>query len=608
MGQGSKVLTRARLLCVIILITINGACLHDTIEKPNGDVSNANATPVADAGRDRTIVAGQSVILSGEASSDLEGSPLSYHWQVVENPQGVSFSIDNPTSPSINITPPAKGKYRIHLVVSDGELTSAPDEITVNVTNNIPDSRPTFLGSPTLNNTITLDGSQSRDLDGHALSYTWLLLSKPLLSQSFINQPNAAKTELYIDASGTYVVHLSVSDGYDVSQPAMLTINVNITSPGGVTPPVIERQPPVADAGKDIILFTSNIEYQLDGSGSYDTNAQSISHLWKMLRRPPGSTATITNPTSITPGFVPEKRGSYVFELETTNFSQLSDRDTVVVTDKRMGLLCADCHNGEIAIGPTNHPEAIRDLFWDCGECHRIATWNVGSLVPGSPLYQNVTQDSIPLPYSTANANQHIGVTSRCDECHLTQFIQAAATHPTTSTRCNACHNTTQWQTKLTMEHTKALGPCLNCHNKDKPIQHPATTKDCKLCHDKVDWTRRIDDPHLQAQSLCVSCHELNITTFHNNHDVYGDNCGQCHNTAQWTPVSATAKHLSVLSDCYYCHNGNIQRGKPARHLPTTNNCEYCHTIVAFKQTYTFDHEQVSPKDTPCSDCHDLPQ
>jgi hypothetical protein len=61
-------------------------------------ISTSNSAPVADAGPDQTVVAGQIVSLDGSGSSDRDGDPLSFHWMLTARPRSRARQLWRPTS------------------------------------------------------------------------------------------------------------------------------------------------------------------------------------------------------------------------------------------------------------------------------------------------------------------------------------------------------------------------------------------------------------------------------------------------------------------------------------------------------------------------------
>lgn len=134
-----------------------------------GALESRNERPIADAGADQTTFRGVQVTLDGSSSQDPEEAPLSYQWSILSQPAGSAVSLNNPTSATPAFTPLILGSYVFQLVVSDGDLTSAPDTVQVNVINRAPTA--SAAGVSTSEDTavdITLSAS---DLDSPTLSF-----------------------------------------------------------------------------------------------------------------------------------------------------------------------------------------------------------------------------------------------------------------------------------------------------------------------------------------------------------------------------------------------------------------------------------------------------
>jgi hypothetical protein len=95
-----------------------------------------NRTPVANAGTDQVISApGIIVILDGTASYDPDGDQLSFIWGIVRQPHDSDIVLSDTGIAMPEFLPLVNGQYVFNLVVTDGELSSAPSEVIIQVKN-----------------------------------------------------------------------------------------------------------------------------------------------------------------------------------------------------------------------------------------------------------------------------------------------------------------------------------------------------------------------------------------------------------------------------------------------------------------------------------------
>src|SRR6056297_1170454 len=90
-----------------------------------------NTAPVADAGADQTVTAGDTVNLDGSASFDDDGDTLTYSWAFVSVPEGSEASLTNADTVGATFTADLVGDYVVELVVNDGTEDSAADQVTI---------------------------------------------------------------------------------------------------------------------------------------------------------------------------------------------------------------------------------------------------------------------------------------------------------------------------------------------------------------------------------------------------------------------------------------------------------------------------------------------
>ena len=246
-------------------------------------VSTLNSAPVADAGPDQTVAAGQPVTLDGTGSWDPDGDPLSFAWSLTSLPPGSGAALDDPTSPTPSFVADLPGTYLAQLSVDDGALQSAPDAVSLDTTNSAPvaDAGPDQAGVP-LGVPVILDGSGSSDPDGQPLSYAWSLISSPPGSLATLSGADGVAPDFTPDLVGDYVVQLIVSDGFVDSAPDSVVVST-------------ANEPPVADAGPDQVV-SAGATVQLDGSASVDPEGVPLQFSWSLTSRPVGSAAALSIP------------------------------------------------------------------------------------------------------------------------------------------------------------------------------------------------------------------------------------------------------------------------------------------------------------------------
>jgi len=166
--------------------------------------------------------------------------------------------------------------------------------------------------------TLTLDGSASNDFDGDLLTYNWNLTSKPTGSTALLANPNNDNPTLFLDKPGNYVGSLVVNDGKVNSTPDTVTVStLNV--------------PPVADAGSNQRARVGAV-VTLDGSASTDADGNPLTYAWSFAARPTGSTAQLSNTTSIKPTFTVDKAGTYFLQLVVNDGKVNSQAAQVIVT------------------------------------------------------------------------------------------------------------------------------------------------------------------------------------------------------------------------------------------------------------------------------------
>ena len=272
----------------------------------------AATPPFAHAGPDQAVALGEQVILDGSGSTDVDGHALTYQWTLVEEPAGSAATLDEATAVQPRFYANVAGRYIAQLIVTDAEgLSSAADQVTVSVEENAPPvahiSGPMLV---TVDETVSLDGSRSTDIDGDALTYRWTVTARPEGSHARLVEATAVRPTLSIDQPGDYQVSLLVHDGQADSRGATVAFTTDRTTN---LPPVAVAQvtAPLGAALEvgDTVTFTGAASFDPD-----EANA-TLTYAWSLLTRPLDSTAVLSGSTTATPSFDVDILGDYVVQL-----------------------------------------------------------------------------------------------------------------------------------------------------------------------------------------------------------------------------------------------------------------------------------------------------
>jgi hypothetical protein len=165
---------------------------------------------------------------------------------------------------------------------------------------------------------VTLNGSNSNDLNGGIASYSWAQLSGPVVILSGADTPALTFTAPVFDPNDDvleFSLTVGNSDGFTDTDTCTVTVTQQI-------------QPPVADAGPDQKVSLSS-EVKLNGSNSTNSAEDDLSYSWKQIS---GETVRLSDSLSPSPTFQSSgNEQALVFELTVTDSEGLSDTDSCIV-------------------------------------------------------------------------------------------------------------------------------------------------------------------------------------------------------------------------------------------------------------------------------------
>lgn len=309
---------------VVELVVNDGAAdsAPDTVT-----ISTENSAPAAHAGYDQTVSVGETAILDGSGSSDVDGDLLSHVWALIRAPPASSTTLVDVTSVRPSLLVDTEGSYVVALIVRDGAVDSTPGTVTISTENSAPvaDAGPD-QSVPVGENTM-LDGAGSSDVDGDLLAFTWSLTTTPPGSNATLSNPRAVRPSFITDVPGLYVAQLMVNDGVVDGTPDTVLISTTDSRP-------------VADAGHDQTVVV-NDTVVLDGSSSSDPDGSGLTFAWGLTSRPRGSQAVLFDANSVSPTFVLDAPGDYVVQLIARDGAAHSAPDSVAISTENSRPLAA---------------------------------------------------------------------------------------------------------------------------------------------------------------------------------------------------------------------------------------------------------------------------
>jgi hypothetical protein len=217
--------------------------------------------------------------------------------------------------------------------------------------------------------------------------------------------------------------------------------------------------------------------------------------------------------------------------------------------------------------------------------CHTESSWRATGLVAEHartrfPLVGRHVAAACVQCHPLAPTGTYRGAPIRCEHCHQADLARALNPDHAAqgwTNRCERCHTPAAWGASGFLH---SFFPLTGAHGRAQ----------CSACHTGGDFGPLPRD--------CYSCHQDDYARAPN-HDSFGRQCQQCHNTSTWR--GATFNHRFQLRgehnvDCSVCHvGGNTQ----------TFTCLVCHDHSRTRMDDK--HDEVSGysyNSSACFSCH----
>ena len=273
-----------------------------------GDVQVCTDTVTSRVSQPLTGIFVQRGVLDVNAQQDVRSVDGSLDLAV---DQSITTDRDEPTS---NL---AAGRYACVLRVDGNTGTGLQDVglAAFDVFNLIavPGSDQTAL----VGETVTLDGSGSREASGLPLNYEWRFVSVPASSTATLSDSTVVAPSFFVDEQGEYVIELVVNNGLEDSRPKQVRVTV-------------ANRLAVANAGPDQAVNAGTTAF-LDGSGSIDLDGDTLQFDWSIVQRPDGSTSELSDTTALNPTLPIDIAGVYRVQLIVNDGFADSVPDTVLL-------------------------------------------------------------------------------------------------------------------------------------------------------------------------------------------------------------------------------------------------------------------------------------
>lgn len=263
-----------------------------------------NAPPVVEAGEDRIGAVGEKVTFTDLRIYDSDGDVTRSRWDFGDGASAegdtVVHSYEKPGRYTVGVSivdnsgmPNGEARDSFVIYINDMPIAAAGDDRWVAV-----------------GETVTFDGSKSKDPDGKIVTYTWDIGDGIL--------KNGVKVTHAFDRPGAYPVTLTIQDdSQSISDKSSDTVVIHV------------NDPPVAEAGDDQTVTSSVVQFS--GGATRDSDGEIIAWHWDF--------GDGMQSTEASPLHVYRNPGTYAVTLTVTDSSGTStrtDTDSMTVIVNRL--------------------------------------------------------------------------------------------------------------------------------------------------------------------------------------------------------------------------------------------------------------------------------
>ncbi len=364
------------------------------------------AAPVAmaNAGADISLTLPvNSTTLNGTASYSTGGGTLTYLWSLVSGP--TSFTITNANTATPIISDLTEGVYQIKLRATNAQGSWAEDVVAVTVS-----AMPVY--PPVANagadiaitlpaNTASLNGDQSYNPAGGALTYAWTKLSGP--ASFTITGASSATPNVSNLMEGAYQIQLKVTNA--LGSASEDTVFITVIPAAAV--------PPVANAGADITITLPVNATTLNGTGSSNAAGGVLTYAWSLVSGP--ASFSIAGQSTTTPSIGSLTQGVYQVKLVVTNAQGLSSQDVVAVTVNPAPAPVANAGGSSVSLVLPNNSVALNGsasydpsggtLTYSWAKVSGPAAITIAGAATATPTVSNLTMGTYQVQLTVTNTS-----------------------------------------------------------------------------------------------------------------------------------------------------------------------------------------------------------
>jgi len=296
--------------------------------------AQASFTAAPYAAPARAVAVGALVTLDASGSQDPDGHAVAVTFAMTQKPSGSYMGL-NASGGSVSFVADLAGEYRVKVVGVDPSGASfestyvynaseqAPRPVIVTPISDVHDGGSNSI-SASVGHDVLLYGSRT---DGTWLptSQSWRMDSRPAGSAATLSSTSGAYSGFTPDVQGDYLVTLAVTDMLGATSTYSTTVHVNSILPQANIL-ASAASGPLANAATLTVLKGAMIS--LDGSGSVDPDAGTVSYSWTLVSDPHTPLLGLQLGPSSAVARLLDIEGTWTFRLRVTNGSgAFSERD-----------------------------------------------------------------------------------------------------------------------------------------------------------------------------------------------------------------------------------------------------------------------------------------